>query len=165
MLEQRRAGARAFYHHLSDQEIELARTEFDSAFRTLLPADAPLGPDTLEKLLPHLEALEAIAQGRPVAVGSRSALQFDTLFPKVPEAPPVSVPDAVKTRLQDILEAIAETELLASADRRASEAVDLLSHLLSVYGIPMRQYLQSVGEPSLGKAVGRVRLLCKPFDE
>lgn len=165
VLEQRRAGARAFYHHLSDLEIQLARTEFDSAFRTLLPSDAPMGPDTLEKLLPHLEALEAIAQGRPRPVAGRSALQFDALFPSSSSAPMMSVSAPLRTRLLDILEAIAETAGLAPAEGRAAEAVELLSHLLSVYSIPMAHYLEAVGEAGLGKAVARVRLLCRPFDE
>lgn len=164
VLEQRRAGGRAFYHHLSDQEIQLARTEFDSAFRTLLPTEAPVGPDTLEKLLPHLEALEALAQGRPLETGARSELQFDTLFPEVGAPPLVTVADGLRLRLLDVLDAIAETVALATADRRAAEAVDLLAHLLAVYGVPVARYLQALGEPSLARAVARLRLVCRPFD-
>jgi hypothetical protein len=165
VLEQRRAGARAFYHHLSDLEIQLARTEFDSAFRTLLPSDAPMGPDTLEKLLPHLEALEAIVHGRPPTALGRVELQFDALFPRSSSAPLVSVGAQMKTRLLDILEAIAETAALAPADGRAAAAVELLSHLLSVYSIPMARYLEAAGDGALAKGVERIRLLCKPFEE
>jgi len=164
VLEQRRAGGRAFYHHLSDQEIQLARTEFDSAFRTLLPSEAPVGPDTLEKLLPHLEALEALAQGRPLEGAARSELQFDTLFPEEGAPPLVTVADGLRLRLLDVLDAIAETVALATADRRAAEAVDLLAHLLSVYGVPVARYLQALGEPSLARSVARLRLVCRPFD-
>lgn len=164
VLEQRRAGRRAFYHHLSDQEIQLCRTEFDSGFRTLLPVDAPVGPDTLERLLPHLEALEAIARGRPVVESGRAALQFDALFPSAP-VPRAEVADALRRRLLDILEAIAETATLAPAERRAAEAVVLLQHLLGVYAVPVPRYLAALGHPSLVEAVERVRLLCGPFAE
>ena len=40
--EQRARGGRAFYHHLSDREIQWARTAFDSPWRTLLPRDVPV---------------------------------------------------------------------------------------------------------------------------
>ena len=77
----------------------------------------------------------------------------------------MSVSAPLRTRLLDVLEAIAETAGLAAVDGRAAEAVELLSHLLSVYSIPMAHYLEAVGEAGLGKAVARVRLLCRPFEE
>ncbi len=163
VLEQREQGGRAFYHHLSDAEIALARTEFDSAWRTLLPQDAPPSPDALEKLLPHLEALDAIAQGRPAAAPERSDEQFDALFP---EAPARSAPPAqLVQRLADVLEAVAEAASLAPADVRAADAVALLSHLLKLYGVPVQRYLEALGarDAALGKARERVRLLCRPF--
>lgn len=163
VLEQRSAGARAFYHHLSDAEIALARTEFDSAWRTLLPQDAPPTPDALERLLPHLEALDAIARGRPPAAPPPGTGQFDTLFPEAP--PPARAPAPLVSRLADVLEAIAEAASLAPADARAADAVALLTHLLKLYDVTLPAYLEAVGAPHepLQAALGRVRLLCRPF--
>lgn len=162
VLEQRDAGGRAFYHHLSDQEIQLARTDFDSAWRTLLPADVTPGPEALERLLPHLEALEALAAGRPVKLPERLDGQFDTFFPA---NPPVVKPGASVQRLADILDAVAEAASLAAIDARSGEAVALLTHLLSLYGITAQKYLEAIGAdfPALVAARKRVRLLCRPF--
>lgn len=164
VLEQRSQGARAFYHHLSDAEIHLARTEFDSAWRTLLPADVPMTPEALERLLPHLEALEAIAQERPAPRVERAPHQFEALFPEAPargHAEP-----ALVARLADALEAVAEAGALAPAETRPGEAVTLLVHLLSVYGVPVPQYLQALGaaDERLAAARERVRLLCRAFE-
>ncbi len=82
VVDQRASGIRAFYHHLSDPEIALVRTEFDSAWRTLLPPDVDVTSDVLEGLLPHLEALDAIAANRPAVLPVRADGQFDTLFPE-----------------------------------------------------------------------------------
>lgn len=162
IIEQREEGSRAFYHHLSDQEIKLARTDFDSAWRTLLPADVTPGPEALEQLLPHLEALEALASGRPVKQPQRLDGQFDTFFPA---NPPVTKPALSAQRLADILDAVAEAAALASMDSRASEAVALVTHLLSVYGISTQKYLEAIGGdlPALSAARKRVRLICRPF--
>ena len=162
IIEQREEGSRAFYHHLSDQEIKLARTDFDSAWRTLLPADVTPGPEALEQLLPHLEALEALASGRPVKQPQRLDGQFDTFFPA---NPPVTKPVLSAQRIADILDAVAEAASLASMDSRSSEAVGLVTHLLSVYGIPTQKYLEAIGGdlPALTAARKRVRLICRPF--
>ncbi|HEX4622256.1 MAG TPA: VWA domain-containing protein, partial [Myxococcaceae bacterium] len=64
--EQREHGGRAFYVHLSDEEIAGARTEFDSRWRTVLPDDVPVTEVALDELAPRLEALEALASGRPM---------------------------------------------------------------------------------------------------
>jgi hypothetical protein len=163
VLEQRRGGGRAFYHHLSDGEIQLAKTEFDSAWRTLLPAEVPLTEDVLERLLPHLEALEAIAARRPSPPPQQLEAQFDALFPEQPT--PGRASPKVVARLVDVLEAVAEAAALAPADARASEAVALLEHLLSLYEISLPRYLEALGAPheALGKALARVRLTCRPF--
>jgi uncharacterized protein YegL len=165
--EQRSQGGRAFYHHLSDEEIQWARTEFDAPWRTLLPHDAPETPDNLDALWPHLEALEAMASKRaaatsPVAVEA----SFDALFP---EKPPVPGREAaskdVQARVGDILDAISEAASLAPADRRATESVVLLQHLLGVYQLTPARYLGALaagGEP-LQDSLARVRLLCRPF--
>ncbi|MCY1003090.1 VWA domain-containing protein [Myxococcus sp. MISCRS1] len=165
--EQRASGLRAFYHHLSDEEILWARTEFDTPWRTLLPRDVPATPDALELLAPHLEALEAVASGRgsntPVAVEA----SFEALFPESPPRPEGGqVPGAdVVGRVVDILGALVEATSLAPADKRATESVVLLQHLLTVYGLTPARYLAalSVGGPSVEDALSRVRLLCRPF--
>ena len=163
VVEQRNVGGRAFYHHLSDAEIGVARTEFDSTWRTLLPADVPPTLGALEALLPHLEALEQIASGRSATTPARADGQFDALFP-VPGA--AAAPESPLTqRLADILEAVAEAASLASADTRGSESVTLLSHLLGLYGVTLPKYLAvlEAPSPSVKTAVERLRLLCKPF--
>jgi hypothetical protein len=162
--EQRARGGRAFYHHLSDAEIQWARTEFDVPWRTLLPHGVPETPEVLEKLLPHLDALEALAGAAPV-VGEAS---FDALFPEHPSAPgrggEVPGADAV-ARVGDILAALAEAASLAPADRRATESVQLLQHLLGVYQLTPARYLAAlaVGTPQVQDSLARVRLLCRPF--
>ena len=165
VLEQRKTGARAFYHHLTDAEIATARTEFDSTWRTLLPADVPTTPGLLETLLPHLEALEAIAQGLEARVAARSDAQFEAMFPEKAAEVPVKPTAALVTRLADILDAVSDAASLASADARAGECVALLNHLLELYQVPVAAYLEALGSgnPRLTEAVARIRLLGKPF--
>ncbi len=160
VLEQREAGARAFYHHVSDAEIRLARTEFDSAWRTLLPPDAPVTTDALERLLPHLEALEAVAEGRAAPRAEASDGQFDTFFPAAPA--PAQPPAALVERLTDVLGAVAEAVALAPADTRRAEALTLLTHLLQLYGVSVPAYLGALGanDEALRGALGRIRLVC-----
>lgn len=160
VIEQRDAGGRAFYHHVSDAEIQLARTDFDSAWRTLLPADVAVTSEALEKLVPHLEALEAIAAGRTVQKPASQDSQFDTLFPEATRstaAAPLQLP-----RVIDVLEAVAEAVSLAPADGRRGEAVTLLTHLLQLYGIVLPKYLEwvQVPDPKLRQALSRIRLVC-----
>ncbi|RKH50671.1 vWA domain-containing protein [Corallococcus llansteffanensis] len=167
VLEQRAAGGRAFYHPLSDEEIRWARTEFDTPWRTLLPRDVPPTLAALESLAPHLDALEAVAAGRVPLAGVAVEASFDALFPASPA--PSSSPEApgpdVAARVADILEAVGEAASLAPADRRATESVVLLQHLLSVYGLTPARYLAvlSGGGRPVGDALERVRLLCRPF--
>jgi hypothetical protein len=164
VLEQRREGGRAFYHHLSDGEIQLARTEFDSAWRHAVAGRCPRRQRHARQAAPHLEALEAIAARRPVAHASRSSTQFDTLFP--PDRPPLvaTAEPKVVARLVDVLEAIADAAPLAPVEQRASEAVDLLSHLVGLYELTLTRYLELLGEASVHGAVHRVRLVCRPFE-
>ncbi|RKH42442.1 vWA domain-containing protein [Corallococcus sicarius] len=167
VLEQRAAGGRAFYHPLSDEEIRWARTEFDTPWRTLLPRDVPATLAALESLAPHLDALEAVAAGRVPQAGVAVEASFDALFPDSPASSPspeAPGPDVV-ARVADILEAVGEAASLAPADRRATESVVLLQHLLSVYGLTPARYLAvlSGGGRLVGDALERVRLLCRPF--
>jgi hypothetical protein len=163
VLDQRANGGRAFYHHLADAEIGIARTEFDSTWRTLLPGDVTASAGALEALLPHLEALEQIAGGRPTVVPMRADGQFDAMFPAPGDAAGHENP--VSQRLADILDAVGEAASLASADSRGSESVTLLQHLLGLYGIPVPKYLAvaQAPTPQIKAALERVRLLCKPF--
>lgn len=166
--EQRSQGGRAFYHHLSDEEIQWARTEFDAPWRTLLPPDVAETPDSLDALWPHLEALEAMVVKRS-APAAQVAVEasFDAFFPEQPPAtPPRDAPGAeVAARVTDILEALAEAASLAPADRRATESVVLLQHLLGVYQLTPARYLAAlaVGGKPLQDNLARVRLLCRPF--
>jgi hypothetical protein len=163
VLEQRQGGGRAFYHHLSDAEITAARSDFDSAWRTLLPDEVEPSGAALERLLPHLEALEALALGRAVKPSVQSAAQFDTLFPEAP--PPGRAPAPTVARLVDVLEAIGEAAALAPIDARAAEAVALLTHLLALYGLTLPRYLEALGADSepLRSARAHVRLVCRPL--
>lgn len=162
--EQRQRGGRAFYHHLTDREISSARTEFDSGWRTLLPQDVPATAEALELLLPHLEALEAIAFDRPPPTPARTADSFDALFPEKAEGGRLGATSLVP-RVIDILEAIGEAVSLAPADQRGTESALLLQHLLGVYGIALPRYLEltSSPEPRVREKVDRIRLLCRPF--
>lgn len=169
VLEQRGQGDRAFYHHLSDREIGAARTEFDARFRTLLPPEVPVTPDALARLLPHLDALEQLAAGRPPEdLPPGAGLSFDALFPERPEellpgAAPASADELA--RIQDILEAIAEAGSLAPADRRGAESAALLGHLLSLYGLSMSRYLSALARAGgpVRERLATVRLRCRPF--
>ncbi len=169
VLEQRARGGRAFYHHLSDEEIAWARTEFDSPWHTLLPREVPITPEALEALTPHLDALEALAAGR--TTGSApvvSEVSFDALFPETPPAPRSvgeTPAQAVRARVADILDALVEAAALAPAERRATESLALLQHLLGLYQLPPARYLAALaqGGPELHERLARVRLLCRPF--
>jgi hypothetical protein len=168
--EQRARGGRAFYHHLSDQEIQWARTEFDSPWRTLLPRDVPVTPEAIDALQPHLDALEALAAGRspPPTVPSADT-SFDALFPDPRQLPSGAAserpgPEAAE-RVADILDALVEAAALAPAERRASESLGLLLHLLGIYQLTPARYLATLatGDESLHERLTRVRLLCRPF--
>ena len=169
--EQRARGGRAFYHHLSDQEIQWARTEFDSPWRTLLPRDVPVTAEAIDALTPHLEALEALAAGRaaPGTPPLASEASFDALFPdpeSLGSAPVAEAPGPeVLGRVADILDALVEAAALAPAERRATESLQLLQHLLGVYQLPPVRYLSAlgVGGSEVHERLARVRLLCRPF--
>ncbi|MDY7230780.1 vWA domain-containing protein [Hyalangium rubrum] len=166
--EQRSQGGRAFYHHLSDEEIQWARTEFDAPWRTLLPPDIHETPEMLDALFPHLEALEAVAAKRAASTATVAVeVSFDALFPEQPPAAPQrEAPGAdVTARVADILDALAEAASLAPADRRATESVALLQHLLGVYQMTPPRYLAAlaVGGKPIQDNLARVRLLCRPF--
>ena len=171
VMEQRARGGRAFYHHLSDQEIQWARTEFDSPWRTLLPRDVPVTPEAVEALAPHLQALEALAAGRTLpATPVATEASFDALFPEAERLSGQKVAETpgpeVRARVADILDAIVEAAALAPAERRPTEGLFLLQHLLGVYQIPPARYLAALatGGSEVHERLARVRLLCRPFE-
>jgi hypothetical protein len=167
VVEQRSKGGRAFYHHLSDPEIGSARTEFDSTWRTLLPRELPMTPAVLEALMPHLEALEAVAQGQVAVAPTRADGSFEALFPeKTPAAGGEQRPrEEEVNRIADLLDAVGEAASLAPADLRAAESVTLLNHLLALYSLSMPKYFAALSfeNETIRTAIDRVRLLCRPF--
>lgn len=168
--EERAAGVRAFYHHLSDAEIASAPSDFDARFRTLLPQDLTPSPEALEALLENLDALEQLAAGQASPERPPSAAgRFDALFPPVPpERGPegeLTAQGGERERVLGILEAVAEAAALALADERAEECVTLLEHLLGLYELGVPRYLEllGTGDGELVAAVERIRLLGRPY--
>ncbi len=161
--EQRSLGGRAFYHHLSDAEIGSARTAFDSQLRTLLPREVPLSAALLERLLPHLDALEQLARELPPPQPSQDA-GFDAIFPPPPPEVAAGKPKE-DPELAELLEAICEACSLAPPEQRATESTVLLHHLLGLYRVPLADYLQRVTAPPPGARLQlqRLRRVCRPF--
>jgi hypothetical protein len=170
--EQRAAGERAFYYHLTDYEIGAVRTEFDRRFRTLLPPELAAEPGALEQLKPRLDALEALARAQPVAPAPPSTVSFDTLFPIAPTA--VNDPASAEEveRIRDILSVLAEIAPLSLPENRAQDVVALLLHLLQTYGLTLTRYLAALARAIEGDEVSavrarevlrRLRLLARPL--
>jgi len=172
--EERSAGVRAFYHHLSDAEIASAPTDFDARFRTLLPQEVTPSPEALEGLLANLEQLDQLAQGKAAERDARSRPEasFDALFPLL-TSEDAAFEDAASedlspedcARVADLLDAVAEAASLALADERARECVTLLEHLLGLYEIPLPRYLELLAtrDARVEAALDRVRLLGRPY--
>jgi hypothetical protein len=165
--EERAAGVRAFYHHLTDAEIASAPTDFDTGFRTLIPKDVTPSPEALEALLANLDQLDAIAQGQALTAAARAEVSFDGYFPKLSSDgnDPKPVHDEETARIVDVLDAVAEAGALALMDQRATECVALLEHLLQLYGISVAHYrtLLAQGDPKVVGALDRIRLLARPY--
>ncbi len=163
--EQRASGGRAFYQHFDDAELLALPTAFERIGRTLFPPWLP--PESLrwEALLPHLDALEAVAFGRkPPAL--RNVLMFDAVFPSAEHrGAPAAPPNERHERLLDVLAAVATAAALAPVEDRAQESVLLLEHLLQLYGWPLDVYLEAARRPDerLGRAIDRIRLTCAPL--
>ncbi len=159
---QQAAGIRAFYQHLSDEEISQIPSEFDSMWRTILPASLPESPQNLESLWPHLEALEAIAAARPAPPRPVFTPRlFDARFPEVAQRAPAEV--AGQQQFARILSAVADAVSLCPFEDRGAESIALLDHLLGVYGIETRDYMTGVQRPapSVADALQRVRLIAR----
>lgn len=170
-VEQRNAGRRAFYYHLTDDEVRSSRTDFDSGVRTILPrrAEVDLEPDDPE-VRKAIEALLAIARTRregAAPAGPSPASRFDAVFPVAVPAAAAVGDDPERLRVLDLLGAVAEACALAPATARAGEAVVLIEYLLGRYGVPVPRYLKLVGgpEPSLREAVRRIRIVAAGLEE
>jgi hypothetical protein len=161
--EQREVGGAAFYHHLDDLELAVVPTEFDSLRRTLLPMDVDVTPGALERLAPHLTALEQLAHRRTVVPAPTPDDQFDALFPEI--AGVVGPARELAIRVGELLDAVAQAAALAPIGSRAAEAIGLLTHLLGLFGIGVPRYLEVVAEGSaaLGATLRRLRLVCRRF--
>jgi hypothetical protein len=100
-----------------------------------------------------------------------SEASFDALFPEPQRISAQKVtgespgPD-VAARVADILDALVEAASLAPADRRATESLTLLQHLLGVYQLTPARYLAALatGGSPVHERLNRVRLLCRPFE-
>jgi Mg-chelatase subunit ChlD len=164
--EQRAAGGRAFYHHLSDAEISSVRTAFETRFRTLLPRQLVPGPEALAQLERHLQALREVAEGRRTesAGAVRSAASFDAFFPDGGPEPTGRAPRPTETEyVVSVVEAVADTAVLVPLAERAEEAVALVQHLLGVYGVSPEVYQAAIGGGGrVAAAVATVRRVCRP---
>jgi hypothetical protein len=169
VLAQQEEGQRAFYCHLSDEELAGARSDFDSGPRLLLPrrAEVEVNPKDPE-IQEALAALEAIGKRRPRSSAAAPGLRFEGIFSLASARRGASGQPEPHARLValvgDLLEAVCEAAALCPAERRAGEAVALLEHLLSVYDISVPRYLAAMAqlrEPGL-KALQRIRLLAGP---
>lgn len=168
-VEQRAQGARAFYHHLTDDDVLWAHSAFEVPWRTLLPPDLPVTHVDLAALTPHLEALRALARGDAVPEVRPPRGSFDALFPDPSllraRAYVAARGAAPAERVADVLEAVLEAAALVPPGGRAEEAVRLLEHLRALYGLELPAYLGTLasGDPRVDAALGGLRLLCRPL--
>lgn len=149
-----------FYHHVSDAELALVATSFDRAPLTLLPPQAVADGEALKRLLPALEALEALAaqrEGPTAEVGDSRASYY---FPN--QVPPTRVPASTARRVTELLEAVAEVIALVPRAERAKEAVWLLEGLLRAEEMSAEDYLKALGADHLPlrRVRRRIELLC-----
>ena len=163
VLEQRRGGRRAFYTHLSDDDIAAGSAQALPGLRTLLPEtpELALTADSPE-VKRALDALAALGAEAPVPQGPRAATRLEVYFPGQIARAPRPVPAGVLLRVADLLTAVAETLALAPADERADEAVTLLEHLLGLYQVSLDAYREALGadDAEIVRQVARVRRLC-----
>lgn len=162
VTEQRDRGRRAFYTHLSDEDIAAGASPFEPHLRTLLPEhpDLALTADS-PAIKAALDALAAIALGSEKAEGPRPSTRFGAYFPARPPEPSGKVETADRDRVQDLLGAVCDALALAPASERADEAVELIEHLLGLYAVPLERYLRTLGsaDPEIARLLSRVRLL------
>ena len=160
--EQRDRGRRAFYTHLSDDDIAAGASPFEPALRTLLPEhpDFTLTPDS-PQVRAALDALAAISAGTSLPSGPRASTRFGAYFPWPLPASTGRVPVSERDRVLDLLAAVSEALALAPAPERADEAVELIEHLLGLYNVPLERHraVLGSGDAEIGKLVMRIRLL------
>lgn len=164
LVEKQRAnGRRAFYYHLSDEEISAGTTAYDTGRRTLLPERAQ---PALERETPALlQALERLreAKGRrpPAEDRARVAARFAAYFFS-PGETPLGPPGKGDESIDGILEAVAEVAALAPWNVRDQESVALLEHLLGLYQLTSADYLAALARarPETLARLESIRLLC-----
>jgi uncharacterized protein YegL len=168
VLQQRSAGRRAFYYHLSDEEVAGGRALFDCGLRTLLPAlpEVALKPDDPE-VKAAIDALAALASERrraPAAPEASPAVRFEGYFQAQPAVPGRAPPPGDVETVCDLLEAVGEALSLAPPDVRAAEGVQLFEHLLALYGLsgPRRVLAMSALPPRGAQALEKIRLIAAP---
>ncbi|MGC4113569.1 MAG: VWA domain-containing protein [Myxococcales bacterium] len=141
VLDQRSAGRRAFYYHLSDEEVAGGRALFDCGLRTLLPAlpDVEIKPDE-PAVKAAIEALAALASERRRAPspGASPAVRFDAYFTVQPAVPGRAPPPGDVETVCDLLEAVAEALSLAPPEVRSVEGVEPSSTCWNATGWAVR---------------------------
>ena len=158
--QQREAAHRAFYYHLTDDEIAAGRTSFETGQRTLLPARPRIDSLDAKALEPALELLKAAA-ARPRPAGAAPQSRFDSYFLS-PKGAPSLVDERVQQRVGNLLHAVGETVAMAPIERRRGEAVELLEHLLRTYRLTSADYLAAVraGDEFIKARLESLQLLC-----
>jgi len=165
--QQRGTGRRAFYYHLSDEEVAGGRALFDCGLRTLLPARPVLDLKADEpEVKAAIEGLASLAEERRRAPRDdrAPALRFDSYFTQLPKVEGRAAEQRDLELAGDLLEAVAETIALAPAEERACEAVRLVEHLLQVYSVDGAAFaLALTSLPPKGiQALEKIRLLGAP---
>ncbi len=164
VVEQREAGKRAFYYHLSDREVSGVRSDFDAGQGTLLPMRPKVTmPSDGAALKEAVDALVALAESRRTEPQqAMPAARFALYFPEPKPSPVGGGARVDAVRAGDLLEAVAETVRLAPSEQRAAESVLLLEHLLKVYGWKPPVWLETLERlDARGRqALAEVRLLC-----
>lgn len=161
---QKDRGRRAFYTHLTDEDLAASAAPPDAALRTLLPefpelaltADSPA-------VKAALDALAALARGAPESEGPPASSRFEAYFPsRLDRAAPSAAARADLERVRDLLGAVTDALSLAPAEERPGEAVELLEHLLALYGLGLARYraVLVLHDAEVVRQLARLRLLC-----
>jgi Mg-chelatase subunit ChlD len=164
VMSQKDRGRRAFYTHLTDEDLAASAVPPDASVRTLLPEHPELALTADSPAVKAaLDALSALALGTAPTSGPPASTRFAAYFPT--RLDPRSVQPAASAdllRVRDLLGAVGDALALAPAEERLSESVELLEHLLTLYGLQLARYraVLALHDPEVIKVLGRLRLLC-----